>query len=275
MVQPVHWFRKHGSVSQALQLPLLVIVLLVSLVLSGCVQCDIAIQFDHASQGRIVQRVQVSERLNPSGGATTQQWLAEIERRSRHLGGRVERLPGSALMVTIPFSNQHELEARFNEFFNPLEERGSAIPVKDLPQVESRLQASRNNFLLVERNWLQYDLDLRSLGILSTSGDLILSPGSLIDLEFRLNTPWGARSASYPSIQPEVRQGGKELVWQLVPGELNHLEAVFWLPSPLGIGALVIALLVITGIYLRYPQRFYGKSPSPTQAASSKPNVLT
>ncbi|MEO1187340.1 MAG: DUF3153 domain-containing protein, partial [Cyanobacteria bacterium J06636_27] len=33
---------------------------------------------------------------------------------------------------------------------------------------------------------------------------------------------------------------------------LNHLEAVFWLPSPIGIGTLLIVLFVVLGFYLRY-----------------------
>jgi hypothetical protein len=41
-------------------------------------------------------------------------------------------------------------------------------------------------------------------------------------------------------------------MWTLKPGQLNHLEAVFWLPSPLGIGTLVIVLLVLGGFYLKY-----------------------
>jgi hypothetical protein len=247
----------------------------VSLLLSGCVQSDVALQFDHSSQGRIVQHIQIAERLKTFSGATTEQWLDEIEERSRLLGGRVERLPEQALMVTIPFSNHSELEAKFNKFFQPLGEGMAAVAAEALPKVKSHLQASRNNFLLVERNWLQYDLDLRSLGIISSSGNLLLSPGSLIDLEFRLKTPWGARSASPHAIQPEVHQKGKELFWQLVPGQLNHLEAIFWLPSPLGIGTLIIALLVLIGTYLRYPYKISRKTPSMNQATRSKPNALT
>lgn len=273
--QRIASFWKQCFTSTVLRSPLLGISLLVSLLLSGCVQSDVALQFDHSSQGRIVQHVQIAERLKTFSGATTEQWLDEIEERSRRLGGRVERLPEQALMVTIPFSNHSELEAKFNQFFQPLGESKAAIGAQDLPEVKSRLQASRSNFLLVERNWLRYDLDLRSLGIVSSSGNLLLSPGSLINLEFRLNTPWGARSASPPSIQPEVHQRGKELVWQLVPGQLNHLEAIFWLPSPLGIGTLLIALLVLIGTYLRYPPKLSRKTPSMTQAARSKPNALT
>ena len=85
-----------------------------------------------------------------------------------------------------------------------------------------------------------------------------------------MNTPWGARSVEKleNAIQPEKQ--GQILVWKLQPGELNHLEAVFWLPSPLGIGTVVIALFVAAGIYLRYkfmpaPRTMYAPSVAPEQ----------
>jgi hypothetical protein len=53
------------------------------------------------------------------------------------------------------------------------------------------------------------------------------------------------------AIGSEVQQQGKQLVWKLKSGAENHLEAVFWVPSPLGIGTVAIVLLVIGGIFLR------------------------
>jgi len=54
-------------------------------------------------------------------------------------------------------------------------------------------------------------------------------------LEFSLNTP-GVRSVEKAEndVRPESYQKGRQLVWTLKPGQLNHLEAV-WLPSPIGI----------------------------------------
>ena len=76
-----------------------------------------------------------------------------------------------------------------------------------------------------------------------------------MELDFSLNTPWGARSnetAVAGAIVSKSFQEGKELVWKLKPGEINYLEAVFWIPSPVGIGALIIALFVAAGISLKY-----------------------
>ncbi|MHC5832731.1 MAG: DUF3153 domain-containing protein, partial [Nostoc sp.] len=85
--------------------------------------------------------------------------------------------------------------------------------------------------------------------------------GSILDLEFSLKTPWGAKniqqtetamSNDKPLGVYAPEKNGNQLVWKLQPGELNHIEAVFWLPSPLGIGTLLIILFVWGGLYLRY-----------------------
>lgn len=230
--------------------------MLLSLFLYGCVDYDIGVQFDNPSQGKIVQHIQLAERLKRFSGATAQQWLDTIEERANQLNGQVEHLPNQGLVVTIPFSNHTDLESKFNQFFSPIQQNeGTAIATADLPAITSHLNLTRNNLLLFERNHFYYDLDLRSLGVFSPNGNLLLSPGALIDLTFHLSTPWGARNIGSNSHILENHQGSKDLVWQLVPGEQNHLEAVFWLPSPLGIGTLVIVILVVVGFYLRYPPR--------------------
>jgi hypothetical protein len=238
----------------------------VSLLLSGCVDYDVGIQFESPHRGAITQHIQIGQQLRSFGQAGTDQWLTTIEQRSRALGGRLEKRTPSDWLVTIPFTTHADLEQKFNQLFGP-PDLFSTSGVK-LPPVKSNLQLTRSNFLLFERNHLQYDVDLRSLGVLSSSGDLLLSPGSLVNLEFRLKTPWGARGTGFDS-NLKALQNGQELVWRLVPGEQNHLEASFWLPSPLGIGTVVIGLLVFLGIYLRYPQTFQTK-PSPTSTPASQ-----
>jgi hypothetical protein len=234
--------------------------------LSGCVDYDVGIQFESPQRGAITQHIQVGQQLRTFGQAGTDQWLMAIEQRSRALGGRLEKRTPSDWLVTIPFTTHADLEQKFTQLFNPPDlSNGSGVK---LPPIKSNLQLTRSNFLLFERNRLQYDVDLRSLGVLSSNGDLLLSPGSLVDLEFRLKTPWGARgNGSNGSLKPF--QDGQELIWRLVPGEQNHLEASFWLPSPLGIGTVVIGLLVFLGFYLRYPQTFQAK-PSPISTPASE-----
>ena len=230
-------------------------MLLLSLLLSGCVRYDAGVRFDSSNRGEFVQHIQIEERLKQFSGGTAQQWLALIKERTQRLGGRLEQLPDDDLLVTIPFTSSGELQTKFNQFFSPLENDSPTIAAAiALPPIGSRFTIATSNLLLVERNHLRYELDLRSLGVLSASGSVLLSPASLIDLEFRLHTPWGARSIVSANInQPDGQRSGKTLVWQLVPGALNHLEVVFWLPSPLGFGTLAIVLLVVVGRYLKYP----------------------
>ena len=91
-------------------------------------------------------------------------------------------------------------------------------------------------------------MDLRPLALNGPDGEPLASPGSLLGLEFQLQTPWGA-SVTAPGL-PLQRQGNT-LTWTLQPGQLNHLEADFWIPSPIGLGALGIGLLLVLGLGLQ------------------------
>lgn len=228
------------------------IILLSSLLLSGCVQYQAGVNFDSPNHGEIVQHIKLGDRLMTFSGDSATDWLDSIERRARKLDGRVKRISSEELTVTIPFNNGAELESKFNEFFHPTTNTNTAVTQSsEIPVVNSQLKLNQNNFIFLLRNRLLYDLDLRSLSLISTNGNVLVNPTEILDLEFRLNTPWGASSIDDTNaVQPEIT--GKQLTWKLQPGELNHLEAVFWLPNPLGIGSFIIILFVAAGIYLRY-----------------------
>ncbi|YAF95545.1 MAG: DUF3153 domain-containing protein [Nodularia sp. CChRGM 3473] len=236
--------------------PILWLVLLTSLLLSGCVQYDVGVNFDSSNRGELVQHIKLGERLTTFSGDYVYEWLNSIERRARQLEGKAQRLSKEEIIVKIPFSNGQELQEKFNEFFNSrANQKAEAVPSEsesELPKIESNLLLDQNNFLLLVKNRLIYDLDLRSLSLIASNGNVLADPGSILDLEFSLKTPWGARNIQQTetAIQPEKK--GKQLIWQLRPGELNHIEVVFWLPSPLGIGSLLIILFIWGGIYLRY-----------------------
>ncbi|MBW4593899.1 MAG: DUF3153 domain-containing protein [Brasilonema angustatum HA4187-MV1] len=247
--------KREGSKSK-IQNPVLWIVLVVSLLLSGCVKYDVGVNFDNANAGEFVQHIKLEERLTSFSGDSVYEWLNSIERRARKLEGKTRRVSNQEVIVSIPFSNGRELQTKFNEFFHPsttqtLESVRNETD-SQLPQIDSNLLLFQNNFLLLVRNRLIYDLDLRSLAILSSKGNVLANPGSILDLEFGLNTPWGARNVENTEnvILPE--KNGNQLMWKLKTGELNHIEVVFWLPSPLGFGTLFIILFVWAGFYLRY-----------------------
>ncbi|MEH1765078.1 DUF3153 domain-containing protein [Nostoc sp.] len=236
--------------------PILWLVLLTSLLLTGCVKYDVGLNFDNSNSGELVQHIKLGERLTSFSGDSVYEWLNSIERRARQLEGKTQRVSQEEIIVTIPFSSGRELQEKFNEFFNPRANQPSesvqSESNSELPKIESNVLLEENNFLLLVRNRLIYDLDLRSLSLIASKGNVLANAGSILDLEFSLKTPWGAKNIQLTETAIEPEKNGNQLVWKLQPGELNHIEAVFWLPSPLGIGGLLIILFVSGGLYLRY-----------------------
>ena len=236
--------------------PILWLVLFSSLLLTGCVQYDLGVNFDNSNHGEFVQHIKLGERLTSFSGDYVYEWLNSIERRARKLEGKSRRISPEEIIVSIPFSNGQELQEKFNNFFNShvnqTEEPVQNEANSELPKIESNLLIEQNNFLLLVRNRLIYDLDLRSLSLIASNGNVLANTGSILDLDFSLKAPFGAKNIPIGenAIAPEINKN--QLVWKLRTGELNHIEVVFWLPSPLGIGALLIALFVWGGIYLRY-----------------------
>lgn len=236
---------------------LLPFVLCLLTLVTGCVQYDVGVNFQSQTRGEIVQHIKLGERLTSFSSEIVGDWLNSVERRVRSLDGKTKRLSEREVLVRIPFNNGAELEEKFNQFYNPVPTKKTRVstPLEtDLPKFESHLKVKQNNLLLVLRNRLSLELDLRSISLLSANGNLIVSPGGILELDFSLNTPWGAESIQTApgAIAPEISEGGKQLVWKLKPGEINYLEAVFWVPSPVGIGAVIIALFVVAGIGLKY-----------------------
>ena len=238
------------------QMRRVICVLAISLLLSGCVEYNVGANFHNANSGELVQHIQLGERLTSFSGESVYDWLNSIQSRARQVGGRTKRVSKKELIVTIPFSSGKELQQKFNDFFHPSSDKKAKFTDNkansELTQIESNLVLSENNFILFTREHLIYNLDLRPLGLISNRGNTLVNTDSILDLEFALNTPWGAKNIEKVenALQPEKQDN--RLVWQFKSGTLNHIEVVFWLPSPLGIGTLLIVLFVWGGIYLRY-----------------------
>lgn len=232
------------------------LMILLALVLSGCVDATVGIRFDHANRGEIIQHIQLGERLKNLGGSALQQWSKAVEQQAFSLGGRVTSTPDQGLIVNIPFTSSADLEQKFNQFLaTVLNQDPENTTANELSTIQSHLTVEHGNWLLVERDRLVYDIDLRSLGVTSAQGDVLVSPANLIQLEFQLETPWGARNYYGDGMnRPRILKQGHQLIWTLIPGKQNVLEAVFWLPSPLGIGTVGIILLVALGIFLKSPE---------------------
>ncbi|MER3433446.1 MAG: DUF3153 domain-containing protein [Leptolyngbya sp. ERB_1_1] len=233
------------------------VFLAICLVTTGCVNYDVGIQFDSPNRGAIVQKIQLDDRLSTFTSGTAQTWLANIDQRVKRLQGKTRKLSNQEVLATIPFSNGQDLEKKFNQYFSA--ELATKIRNKkplDLPKIDSKLVVKQGNFLLLERTRLIYDVDLRSLGIAAPDGEVLVNPNALLDLQFTLDAPWGAQSLSRTKSGTAIpaRRNGKQLIWTLQPGQQNHIEAAFWMPSPLGIGAVIVVVIVAAGIYLKNQQ---------------------
>ncbi|GAB4537884.1 MAG: hypothetical protein Tsb0014_27060 [Pleurocapsa sp.] len=225
------------------------------MLLTGCVRYDVGVNFKTPNQGTIVQYIKIGEQLTSLSQSEAKKWLSSIEERAKALHGKIQRVNAQEVVVTIPFGNGKELTEKFNQFFHTDTTANPAV-VSDklnLVQLDSQISLQQNNFVFFERNNLDLTIDLRALGVLSNQGKIVVSPGSLIDLEFQLKTPLIARNISGENnLEPNITIPEKGLVWQLQPGQINHIEAIFWLPSPLGIGAFAIILLMLAGYFLKY-----------------------
>lgn len=250
------FLQKRLSPNLSVRKPLTIMIAMVALLLSGCVEYDVGVNFAGANQGEFVQHIRLGEKLTTFSGDSVYEWLNSIERRTRQLEGKTQRLSKEELIAIVPFNSGNELQTKFNQFFHP----NGSVKTKnknsesedDLPKIESNLLVFQNNFLLLVRNRIIYDLDLRSLALISSNGNSLANPGSILDLDFSLKTPWGAQNIQKGENPISPEKIDQKLVWHLTPGTLNHIEVVFWLPNGLGIGALFIILFIAGGYYLRY-----------------------
>lgn len=236
------------------------------ILLTGCARYEVGINFDTPHKGSIVQHITLSQQLNNLDRSDVKKWLNSVESRSRQLQGKIKKFNSEELLVTIPFHNGQELATKFNQLFHSEIPVTSAIDIgenPDLNKLDSQVTLQQSNFVLVERNSLDLTIDLRALDILTHQGKIIVDSDRLIDLEFQLNTPWLAYAVLGDNNLQPISDATKQLVWHLQPGAINHIQAIFWLPSPIGIGTLGIILLMILGFYLKY-RRFPGLASSKT-----------
>lgn len=236
---------------------ILIITFLTTILLSGCVKYEMGINFDSQTHGAIIQHIKLAQKLKTFSGEIVDEWLDSVEERVRELEGRTKRLSNSEIEAIIPVNNARDLQEKFNKFFQPTNSEAVVNSLTstetNLPQLNSNLNVNQNNFLLALRNRLSLEFDLRSLSFISASNprDAGISE-PVLDLEFSLTTPWGFRSLEANGNAITYLQGGKQVIWSLKAGEINSLNAIFWVPSPIGIGAVLIILFVVFGTFLKY-----------------------
>lgn len=228
--------------------------------LTGCADYNIDIHFDHANHGVVTQQIHLSEQVTDSPSA--QDWVSSLKKQTRQFGGRVQQVSPADWQIQLPFHNGADLQKKFNQLFQaelltadlatPASSSGTLMPA--LSGIESNLRLQQRNYLIVVRNQLIYDLDLSSLGLRTATGELLLNSGSLLNLNIHFSSPWPLEVIDTGDVTGDIpqRQPG-EIGWSWSPraGQTNHLEIMFWLPNPIGIGACAIALFVLVGYLLR------------------------
>jgi hypothetical protein len=233
----------------------IVLVLLLALSLSGCVNYDLGVKFNHTNNGELIQHIKLSQQLSGFSGDYIFEWLKTLESRAKNLQGSVKHISAQETIIKIPFTNGTELQEKFSVFFPNQENQDNQNTQnnnnQELADIAANLISTDNNFLLLSRHHLIYDLDLRSLAALTGKEDNLNTHNSLINLDFSLQTPWGVKNIQKTENAITPEKNGNQVVWKLKPGKLNHIEAVFWLPNMLGIGTLIITLFVGIGFYLK------------------------
>lgn len=224
-------------------------LLLIPLLLTGCVNYEVGINIAGLHRGEIVQHIQLGKQLTSFSQADVEDWLGSLEKRARGLGGKTKRLSPEEVELTIPFANAEQLESKFNRFFKP--KMGNQAP-SELVQFKSQLKTHQNNFLLLQRTHLQFNLDLSALGTIKGQNSRLIGADSLLDLEFKLQTPFGLNIIRSDPEQGVIKQTDRSAVWYLQPGKNNEIEVVFWGIEPLGWGAIAIIIIVYIGFWLKY-----------------------
>jgi len=217
-------------------------IVLGALLLTGCLQYDLDLQFDSQTHGQIVQ--QISWRNGAiAQNATLQPWLQLLTERAAAVGGQVRLRDEEGFILTIPFNNGRELQTQFNQFFHPSETE-LPLTLPDGEPIRAELSLQQGNWLLAIRNHLSLQIDLTAVPIVTAPSLPLLQGAQLLTGTVSLSTPWGVSAPASGS--PAVDH------WSLVAGEVTQIDADFWIPSPIGIGALAIALLVLVGYGLKY-----------------------
>jgi Protein of unknown function (DUF3153) len=203
---------------------ILILGLLLTLSLSGCVKYQTTIDFHSFNSGDFIQHVTLDKQFYQINQQAIDTWLESIEQRAHQINGTVSKTSPQELTVTVPFRRTPELVSKFNQFF-----------AGDQQGLASNLSIAESNFLLASRYQLTYDLDLSSLIVNS------LERGKTLDLQFALQTP----SIPFEKLRAAPQQ------WPLQLGKANHLISTFWIPNPLGIGGVIIGILVAIGYLLK------------------------
>jgi hypothetical protein len=206
-----------------------------SLGLAGCVDYQLGIQFDSQTHGVLIQTLHLDDQFVALNRDARQQWLQIFIEEAKTFSGKATSLDDGSLQVRIDFYNGVDLVEKFNQLFAV---DGLMTQVPGAPPLLAHLDLSQKNWGVALLNHLHADIDLSGLKADSAIGD-----GGALDR-------WRTLNLSF-----QIGSIGESNQWPLQPGQVNTIDATFWVPSPIGIGAVVITLLCAGGYGVRYGLR--------------------
>lgn len=218
--------------------------LLLCLLLGGCVDYDLGIRFDSQTHGSLSQTLHLNDRLLTLNETGADDLFQQLTASAEALSGKARKLDEDTLQIVLPFHNGAQLVEQFNAFYGGDEGGLSRLPGS--PDISAHLGLQQNNYIFALRNHLTYDLQVKRA---DQPRDSTLSDLSWLSLDFHLTTPWGL-TAAFPPVAATATK--HTATWHLAANQPQHVEAIFWVPSPIGIGAGAIALVCLLGYYLKY-----------------------
>lgn len=210
----------------------LIIVMALALCLSGCVDYQLGIRFDSQTHGTLVQTLHLDERFVALNSEVRQQWLQVFIEEAKTFSGKAISLDDGTLQVRIDFTNGQDLTQTFNQLFAV---DGLMTQVPGAPPLLAHMDLTQKNWGVALFNHLRADIDLSAL-----KADAAVGDGGALDR-------WRTLDLSF-----HISSAAEQKQWPLQPGQVNTIDAEFWVPSPIGIGAVVIIVVCGIGYGLRY-----------------------
>ncbi|MGA1264104.1 MAG: DUF3153 domain-containing protein [Prochlorothrix sp.] len=263
------------------------LILVLASGLGGCIQYDLGLRFDHQTAGAIVQSIALNPAVSQFSPNLIQDWFTALDRQAPHIPSLGQQVAPDRYVLTVPFYGSQDLVQKFAQVIplqpaidpasialtpapidpaqialtpasidpNPIDPTPAPIYQPQtwqgaLPPIAASLSLEQDNRLIAIHNHLTLTLDLRPLTALDRQGRSLLGQTHLLQVAFSLQTPWGLDWATTdPPLAPQHHSN--QVVWSLPVGEVTTIETAFWVPSPIGMGTIVILGLMLLGLALR------------------------
>ena len=240
------------------------VLAIMAIALAGCVDYETTLRFWDANHGEIVQRVRLDDRVGALGDVAAAPWLDGLRERTQRLGGAVRSRSARELDLSIPVANGEDLVEKLRALLDGVLGPAGADGSVGVPPESIEVALLQRNYGVVVRNELSLGADLRSLVSLAIDRQVVVGAEGLV----RPRVVVAAPVIAVLEATGAVGRTGGAVVWPLQLGVVNRLVVVFWVPSWLGVGAIVIALVCALGWWWAGPGH---TTPAPEGNESPSP----